>query len=158
MTAMPARLSAGIAVLRVVDPDVQLLIGHMGGPFWAAKDEAAWSVPKGAVEADESVLQAAQREFAEETGLKVPAGPTSDLGSVRANGKEVRLWAVWADIELSGFTPGVFELAWPPRSARTISVPELDRVRWSTLAQASTLLVRSQRPFLPRLAALPRPA
>ncbi len=155
------RMSAGIALLRATtaragDDGVEILIGHLGGPFWAAKDAGAWSVPKGAVEDDEAPLDAAYREFLEETGMAVPPAPAVELGSVRTSGKTVHLWAVWADLDLDGFAPGTFELSWPPRSGRTITVPELDRVRWATLPDATTLLVQGQRPFLPRIAALPR--
>lgn len=153
---MPVRMSAGIAFLRVEHEDVQVLLGHMGGPFWAGKDTGAWSVPKGGVEADEAPLGAAYREFQEETGIGVPPGPAVELGSARTSGKTVHLWAVWADLDLAGFTPGTFELSWPPRSGRTITVPELDRLRWATLHEATTLLAQGQRPFLPRIAALPR--
>ena len=156
---MPARLSTGIAVLRLSPGDgVQVLIGHLGGPFWADKDQHAWSVPKGAVEQHETPLDAAEREFVEETGLPVPMGSRIDLGTVRAGVKTVQLWAVWNDLDLNGFAPGTFELEWPPRSGRTVELPELDRLRWADLPSADVLLTNNQRPFLARIAVLTPPA
>lgn len=107
------------------------------------------------MEPGESLLEAAYREFREETGTEVPSGPPLDLGSVSTNGKTVQLWGVWGQVDLDAFEPGTFELPWPPRSGRTIVVPELDRLRWVTLQRASTLLVKGQRAFLLRIDALP---
>lgn len=143
-------------MLRPAGTSVDVLIGHMGGPLWARKDEGAWSVPKGLVEPAEDPLGAAYREFSEETGMPAPEGPPIDIGAVRANGKTVQLWALWGDPDLREFDPGTFRMEWPPHSGRTITAPEIDLLRWASLAEAETLLVRAQRPFLPRLAALSR--
>lgn len=121
----------------------------MGGPFWARKDARAWSVPKGEVEAGEQLLEAALREFQEETGIAPPPGPYADLGAERQrSGKTVRLLMVEADVDLSGFRPGTFPMT---LRGRTFDVPELDRLRWVPVEEARTLLVAGQVPFLDRL-------
>jgi predicted NUDIX family NTP pyrophosphohydrolase len=149
----PAR-SAGVLVFRR-SPVPAVLLGHMGGPFWARKHEGGWSVPKGLVETEESPEEAARREFEEETGLAVPEGRWHPLGEVRTSGgKLVALWAVEGTVDPSAFTPGTFELEWPPRSGTRISVPEIDQLRWWTLDEAETLLTTSQRPFVQRLRGL----
>lgn len=126
-----------------------MLIGHMGGPFWAKKDAAAWSVPKGAVEGTEEPLDAALREFQEETGIAPPPPPYRDLGAERQrSGKTVRLYAVEADVDVEAFRPGTFTMT---LRGRTFEVPELDRLRWVGLDEARDLLVVGQRPFLERL-------
>jgi predicted NUDIX family NTP pyrophosphohydrolase len=149
-TRTPAR-SAGVLVFRR-SPALEVLIGHLGGPFWARKQEHAWSVPKGLLEPGEGPEQAAAREFTEETGLAVPDGPLLPLGAVRvSSGKTVELWAVQADPDLAGFSPGTFPLEWPPHSGTMLDVPELGRLEWATIDAASTLLVKGQLPFLGRL-------
>ena len=136
-------------------PALEVLIGHMGGPFWARKQHGGWSIPKGLVEPGEDDLVAARREFREETGLALPDGEPTPLGEVRTSGgKTVVVWALEADLDVEAFAPGTFPLEWPPRSGRTIAVPELDELRWSPVAEAAPLLTASQRPLLGRLAAL----
>jgi len=121
----------------------------MGGPFWARKDARAWSVPKGEVERGEQPLEAALREFEEETGIAPPPGPYVDLGAERQrSGKTVRLLMVEADVDLSAFRPGTFPMT---LRGRTFDVPELDRLRWVPVEEARTLLVAGQVPFLARL-------
>ena len=134
---------------------VEVLLGHMGGPFWARKQAGAWSVPKGLLEPGEEPQSAARREFEEETGLPLPEGELVPLGSVRtAGGKTVTVWALDADVDTDGFSPGTFTLEWPPRSGRTLEVPEIDELRWLPVDVAAPLLTTSQRPLLQRLAAL----
>jgi predicted NUDIX family NTP pyrophosphohydrolase len=124
----------------------------MGGPFWSGREEGAWSFPKGGVEDGETVVDAALREFREETGLTAPAGPLLDLGELRTNSrKTVHLWALEGDVSLDDFDPGTFELEWPPHSGRVLPVPEVDRVRWASPKEAVPLLVKGQRPFVGRL-------
>jgi len=148
---MPA-LSAGILLFRRGEAGLELLIAHMGGPFWQGRQEGAWSFPKGGVETGETVVDAAMREFREETGLPVPPGPLLDLGELRTNStKTVRLWALEGEVELDGFSPGTFELEWPPHSGRLRAVPEVDRVAWALPGEAERLLVKGQRPFVGRL-------
>jgi predicted NUDIX family NTP pyrophosphohydrolase len=149
--------SAGILLFRLTaaDAGLEVLVAHMGGPFWVGREEGAWSFPKGGVEEGETAVDAALREFREETGLAAPAGPLLDLGELRTNStKIVHLWALEGDLELDEFSPGTFELEWPPHSGRVIAVPEVDRVQWVTPGDAERLLVKGQRPFVGRLLGL----
>lgn len=152
---MPAaRHSAGILLFRRVPGPLEVLVAHMGGPFWAAKDAAAWSVPKGELDPGEEPLAAARREFAEELGLPVPGGDPLPLGDVRQrSGKVLTVWAVEGDLDPGDVVPGTFEMEWPPRSGRRQSFPEVDRVEWCDLDSARDRLVAGQRPFLDRLLA-----
>jgi predicted NUDIX family NTP pyrophosphohydrolase len=156
-----ARRSAGILVFRrtpgngsgeVAPVVVEVLVGHLGGPFWARKQEHAWSVPKGEHDAEEEPLAAAYREFLEETGQPVPPGDLLDLGTVRQpGGKLVRLWAVEGDLDAAALVSNTFTVEWPPRSGRTQEFPELDRFAWAEVGTARELLVKGQLPFLDRL-------
>lgn len=152
---MPRPPSAGLLLYRRGDP-VEVLLGHMGGPFWAKKDAGAWSIPKGEYEPDEQPLAAARREFAEELGAPPPAGAGyRELGSLRqSGGKVVTAWAVEGDLDVSGIVSNTFEMAWPPRSGRMRTFPEIDRACWFTLADARERIVRGQVGFLDRLHAL----
>jgi predicted NUDIX family NTP pyrophosphohydrolase len=143
--------SAGILVWRKVDGRTEVLIAHMGGPFWARKDDGAWSVPKGLIEDGEEPLAAARREFHEELGLRAPDGEPLPLGEVKQSGKTVTLWAVEGDLDPDDVVPGTFELEWPPRSGKTREFPEVDRVAWFAVDDARVKLVKGQRPFLDRL-------
>lgn len=145
--------SAGLLVFRRTAGDTEVLLGHMGGPFWAAKDAGAWTVPKGLVEDGEDPLAAARREFVEELGLPVPAGELFALGEVRASrGKIATVWAVEGDLDPGAIDPGTFELEWPPRSGRTERFPEIDRAGWFTCDDAAERIVAGQRELLTRLA------
>ena len=151
---MAVRQSAGILLFRRSDAGVEVLLGHMGGPFWERKDAGAWSVPKGEYEPDEQPLAAARREFTEELGLPAPNGEPLDLGSVRqSGGKVVIVWAVEGDLDPNEVVPGTFELEWPKGSGRVRRFPEVDRAAWWNLEQARQKLVAAQREFLDRLAA-----
>ncbi|GAA3435253.1 NUDIX domain-containing protein [Kutzneria kofuensis] len=145
--------SAGILVFRKVDGRTEVLIAHMGGPFWARKDEGAWSVPKGLIEDGEEPEAAARREFREELGLPAPAGELVPLGEVKQSGKTVTVWAIEGDLDPADVVPGTFELEWPPRSGRTREFPEVDRVGWFAVDDARVKLVKGQRAFLDRLPA-----
>jgi predicted NUDIX family NTP pyrophosphohydrolase len=148
------RRSAGILLFRNPPSAVEVLLAHMGGPFWQRRDAGAWSVPKGEYTSDEDPTAAARREFQEELGLPVPAGEWIDLGQVRqSGGKEVTVWAVAADLDPASIVPGTFELEWPTGSGRRQRFPEVDRVAWFDLDGAAQKIVASQRPFLDRLAA-----
>jgi predicted NUDIX family NTP pyrophosphohydrolase len=147
--------SAGILLFRRTGESLEVLLGHMGGPLWARRDEAAWSLPKGEYLADEEPLAAARREFVEELGIPVPDVELVELGEVRqASGKLVAAWAGESDLDLAGFAPGSFEMEWPRGSGQSRSFPEIDRVDWFDLARARTALIAGQRAFLDRLVAL----
>ncbi|HWC81058.1 MAG TPA: NUDIX domain-containing protein [Pseudonocardiaceae bacterium] len=152
---MAGKHSAGVVLFRSTGDELEVLLGHMGGPFWARKDEAAWSVPKGEYQPDEETAeQAARREFTEELGLPVPEGELRPLGEVKQSGKTITAWALAADLDPDTVVPGTFDLEWPPRSGNIRQFPELDRVAWFDLAQAREKLVKGQRPFLDRIAEL----
>jgi predicted NUDIX family NTP pyrophosphohydrolase len=131
----------------------EVLLGHMGGPFFARRDAGAWTVPKGEYEPEsESAWDAARREFQEELGLAPPDGEAVALGEVRqTNGKVVTAWAIEADLDPATVVPGVFSMEWPPRSGRTQQFPELDRVEWLGLERARAVIVKAQAAFLDRL-------
>jgi predicted NUDIX family NTP pyrophosphohydrolase len=152
------RRSAGLLLYRH-DPDgLRVLLGHMGGPFWSRKDEAAWSIPKGELVDGEDLLAAARREFEEELGLPAPAGAAVPLGEVRySSGKVVTAWAVEGDLDVTRMVSGTFTLEWPPRSGRQQQFPELDRVEWLDLDTARAKIVVSQRPLIDRLIELLAP-
>jgi predicted NUDIX family NTP pyrophosphohydrolase len=144
--------SAGILLYRGAGAELEVLIAHMGGPFWARKDAGAWSVPKGECEPDEDELAAAHREFQEELGLPVPPGALSPLGETKlSSGKVVIVWALNADLDPAAVVPGTFEMEWPKGSGRTREFPEVDRVAWVDLTAARQRLVGGQRLFLDRL-------
>jgi predicted NUDIX family NTP pyrophosphohydrolase len=151
---VPVR-SAGILLWRrSADGAVEVLIGHMGGPFWARKDAAAWSMPKGEYDETEPPLAAALREFTEELGVALPVEPGSlvELGEIRqSSGKRLSIWTAEADLDPATVVPGTFTMAWPPRSGRMATFPELDRVEWSSIEAARERLVAGQRAFLDRL-------
>jgi predicted NUDIX family NTP pyrophosphohydrolase len=149
---MPAR-SAGLLVHRIDEHGaIEILLVHPGGPFWAKKDDGAWSIPKGEYTDGDDPLATARREFAEELGVEAPTGETIDLGEVRqAGGKVVRVFAVEGDIDASGAVSNTFEMEWPPRSGRRQTFPEVDRAEWFTIEAARTKLLASQVPLLDHL-------
>lgn len=153
---MAAVRSAGILLYReTADGGLEVLLAHMGGPYWARKDAGAWSLPKGEYLADEEPLAAARREFAEELGRPVPQGPLTDLGELRQpSGKRIWAWAVAGDFDPEAAEFGTFTMEWPPRSGGTGTFPEVDRVAWFGMDEAREKLVRGQVPFLDRLVEL----
>ncbi|MEU3472270.1 NUDIX domain-containing protein [Rhodococcus sp. 15-2388-1-1a] len=147
--------SAGILLYRVGVDGPDVLIAHPGGPFWARKDEGAWSIVKGLITDGEDPWTAAQREFREEVGSDVPAGEPVELGTVtQRGGKIVTAFGVEADLDVSNAVSNTFEIEWPPKSGLMKSFPEVDRVEWFPLAQARTKLLASQHPFLDALEAV----
>ncbi|KUO17221.1 NUDIX domain-containing protein [Streptomyces dysideae] len=152
---MTGKRSAGLLLFRHTDDGLEVLLGHMGGPFFARRDAGAWSVPKGEYEPDqETAWDAARREFQEELGLPPPDGEAAvPLGEVRqSNGKIVTVWAVEADLDPATVVPGTFRMEWPPRSGQTQEFPELDRVEWFGVDLARDVIVKAQAAFLDRLA------
>jgi predicted NUDIX family NTP pyrophosphohydrolase len=135
---------------------VEVLIAHPGGPFWARKDDGAWSLPKGEYADGDDPWAVAQREFHEELGLPLPAGPRAELGAVKQpGGKIVTAFAVDADLDVTDTSSNTFELEWPRGSGKIREFPEIDRVGWFPVAQARIKLLAGQRTFLDRLMTLP---
>jgi predicted NUDIX family NTP pyrophosphohydrolase len=154
-TAKP-KLSAGVLLYRTGDGVVEVLIAHPGGPFWARKDDGAWSIPKGEYADGDDPWTAAQREFHEELGLPVPAGPRIDFGALKQpSGKVVTAFAVEADLDVADAHSNTFQIEWPKGSGRMREFPEVDRVGWFEVTQARAKLLKGQRAFLDRLMAHP---
>lgn len=140
--------SAGILLHRNGLAGREVFLVHPGGPFWAKKDEAGWSIPKGLIEPGEDPEAAARREFAEEVGA-VPPGPLTLLGELKLSGsKRLIAYAIEGDFDPAGLVSNSFEIEWPPRSGRRQAFPEVDRAEWFSLAMARTRLHLSQRPLL----------
>ncbi|WP_128430441.1 NUDIX domain-containing protein [Streptomyces cyaneus] len=153
MTSSRGKHSAGLLLFRHTDDGLEVLLGHMGGPFFAKREAGAWTVPKGEYDPDEPAWEAARREFQEELGLAPPDGEAVPLGEVRqSGGKTVTVWAVEADLDPATVVPGTFRMEWPPRSGQTQDFPELDRVEWLAVDRAREVLVKAQATFLDRLA------
>jgi predicted NUDIX family NTP pyrophosphohydrolase len=149
---MSPRPSAGILLYRHRHGGVEVLIAHMGGPFWARKDERAWSIPKGEFAAPEDPLAAARREFREELGVDAPDVDYTALGDVRySSGKVVTVFAAESELEIDEVVSETFEVEWPPRSGRIQAFPEVDEARWVALPEARAKLVAGQLPILSAL-------
>jgi predicted NUDIX family NTP pyrophosphohydrolase len=147
-------ISAGLLVFRRVN-ELEVLLGHPGGPFWAKKDDGAWTIPKGLVEpgqdSDTDLVATARREFTEETNL-VAQGDLIALSPVKQrSGKTVHAFAIEADLDLKGFASNAFEIEWPPRSGRRKSFPEIDRLAYFALPAATAKILAYQRPLLVEL-------
>lgn len=151
-----AKLSAGVLLYRTRDAVVEVLIAHPGGPFWARKDDGAWSIPKGEYGEPDDPWKAAVREFSEELGLPVPPGPRLDLGALKQpGGKVVTAFAVGADLDIAEARSNTFLLEWPKGSGTMREFPEVDRVGWFAVARARAKLLKGQREFLDRLMTAP---
>jgi predicted NUDIX family NTP pyrophosphohydrolase len=155
------KFSAGLLLYRRAGDDLEVLLVHPGGPFWAKKDDGAWSLPKGEYEPPrEDPLEVALREFGEELGAAPPdVEGAVPLGEVRqAGGKRVVAWAIEGDLDVTEIESNRFEMEWPPRSGRMQEFPEVDRAGWFAIDEAGRKLLRGQVPFLDRLReAQPRP-
>jgi predicted NUDIX family NTP pyrophosphohydrolase len=146
------RTSAGVLLYRLRPGGPEVLVGHMGGPFWARKDDRAWSIPKGEYVDGEEPLAVARREFEEELGSAVPAAELVPLGEVRqSGGKRLAVWAAEGDLDAATCRSNTFEIEWPPRSGRVQEFPEIDRAAWFPVDQARAKLVTGQVAFLDRL-------
>jgi len=146
------KTSAGVLLYRRAADGVEVLIGHMGGPFWAKKDAGGWSIPKGEYGEGEEPFAVALREFEEELGSPCPADDFTPLGEVKASGKTLTVWAAEGDLDATACVSNTFEIEWPPRSGRMQEFPEIDRAEWVGLDVAREKLVKGQLPFLDRLA------
>ena len=151
--AADGKTSAGLVMYRFRDGRLEMLLAHPGGPYWRYKDAGAWTIPKGRVEGDESLLAAAQREFEEETGVK-PRPPFIKLKTVRQkSGKLVHAWAFRGNCDPREIRSNTCEIEWPPKSGRRLQVPEIDRAEFFTLADAKVYINPAQIPLLLNLAA-----
>jgi predicted NUDIX family NTP pyrophosphohydrolase len=140
-------ISAGLLAFRRGN-EIEVLLAHPGGPFWAKKDNGVWTIPKGLAEPGADLLANAQREFAEETNLKAE-GPFVALAPViQKSGKVVHAWAFEADLDLAPFASNTFEIEWPPKSGRRRSFPEIDRIAYFTLPAARAKIIAYQLPLL----------
>lgn len=143
--------SAGILLYRQRKGGLEVFLVHPGGPFWAKKDRGAWTLPKGEYANDEQPLDAAIREFKEETGFAID-GKFVELGTItQVSGKVVSAWACAGDVDAEELISNSCEVEWPPRSGRRITIPEIDRGGWFSLEEAKTRILPAQQPFLARL-------
>jgi predicted NUDIX family NTP pyrophosphohydrolase len=150
-----ARLSSGLLLFRRGTGGLEVLLVHMGGPFWEKRDAGAWSIPKGEHQAHDDSLREARREFAEELGLQAPAGEALDLGERKQrSGKLIHAWAQESDLDVSEISSNTFELEWPRGSGTLRRFPEVDRAAWLGLDEAREKLVGGQVPFLDTLSEL----
>lgn len=141
-------ISAGVLVYRRTRSGPEFLLGHPGGPLWARKDQGAWMVPKGLIEPGENPAAAAVREFEEETGLTCPPLGESLTPLRQDGGKTVLCWSIEADLDLTAFRPGQFEMEWPPRSGKRATFPEVDRLAYFAAPDALTHILPSQAPLI----------
>lgn len=142
------KTSAGILMWRRRKGELELLLGHFGGPMWRNRDDGAWAIPKGLMEPGESAEETARREFEEEIGHR-PEGALTYLGRIRQKGgKWVEAFAVQGEVDPKTIASNLFTLEWPPRSGRFESFPEIDRVEWFTLDSARKKILNSQLPLI----------
>jgi predicted NUDIX family NTP pyrophosphohydrolase len=148
------KLSAGILMFRKRESTLQLFLVHPGGPFWRNKDAGAWSIPKGEYEEGEDPLDAAKREFLEETGIEAD-GEFLPLGEIKQpSGKVITAWALEGDCEPSAVRSNMFSMEWPPKSGRQQEFPEVDRADWFTANEAKEQIVKGQTGLIDRVVAL----
>ena len=137
---------------RIREGKLEVLLVHPGGPFWAKRNEGAWSIPKGEIEPGETALDVARREFEEELGASAPDGELTSLGTIRqAGGKIVHAWSAPGDLDAATAQSVTFSMEWPPRSGRMQEFPEVDRAAWFDLGEARRMILPSQLPLLDRL-------
>ena len=144
-------ISAGILAFRRRE-ELEVLLGHPGGPFWAKKDDGVWTIPKGLVGPGEELIAAARREFTEETGLAVTGEMMLLAPVTQKSGKTVHAFAAEVDLDLARFASITFEMEWPPRSGRRQSFPEIDRIAYFALPLAQAKILAYQQPLLRELA------
>jgi predicted NUDIX family NTP pyrophosphohydrolase len=151
VTSKAKKTSAGILLYRALDDGSEVFLVHPGGPYWEKKDDGAWSVPKGEFEEGEAPLEAAKREFREETGSDI-TGEFIELSPLKQpSGKIVYVWAVEGNIDATSIRSNMFTMEWPPRSGKEQVFPEVDKGGWFTISQAHEKLLVGQRGFLEQL-------
>lgn len=148
--------SAGLLMYRWNQGVLNVLLAHPGGPFWAKKDSGAWSIPKGELTENEDALQAAKREFLEETGITVSGELVPLTPQKQPGGKVIHAWAFEGDCDPSAISSNTFAMEWPPRSGKIQEFPEVDRVAWLTLDAAREKIVKGQLPFIEELERIAR--
>lgn len=143
--------SGGILAYKYVEGKLEVMLAHPGGPFWARKDEAAWSIPKGLQETNESILDTAKREFEEETGCKIQTD-LLELGTIKQPSKKlITIFAVEMGIDVNMVKSNLFEMEWPPKSGNIQKFPENDKAQWFTIEEARKKIFKGQKGFLDRL-------
>jgi predicted NUDIX family NTP pyrophosphohydrolase len=143
--------SGGILLFRYVEGELRVMLVHPGGPFWTKKDEGAWSIPKGIIEENEEALQAARREFKEETGFGV-VGDFIELGTLKQpSGKIVHAWALESELDVKDVRSNTFKLEWPKNSGNVKEYPEIDKAQWFDVNQAKKKILKGQAEFIDRL-------
>ena len=151
---MPPKISAAVLLYRRRNDEIEVLLVHPGGPFWAKKDIGAWSLPKGEIADGEPALDAARREFHEETGMAID-GDFTELKPVKQKGgKVVHAWAVQGDFDPSQLRSNAFSIEWPPKSGKVQAFPEVDRAAWFALQEARSRILAGQADLLDQLARL----
>jgi len=148
---MPSKKSAGLLVSRLRSGDLEVFLVHPGGPFWAKKDEGAWSIPKGQMTEDEDPLEAAKREFCEETGFTINGNFVALTPVKQSGGKRVYAWAVEGNCDAAAIKSNTFSMEWPARSGKRSEFPEVDRAAWFTLDQAKQKILKGQLSLLEEL-------
>lgn len=139
------KTSAGLLVYRLKKKRLEVFIAHMGGPIWAKKDKRAWSIPKGEIDPGEKPLEAAMREFREETGLEPPASKLIDLGEFeQSKRKRIMIWAAEGELDPEKVVSITFKLEWPPGSGREVDIPEVDYAEWCDIPTASDHVIKGQ--------------
>lgn len=147
-----AKRSAGILLYRRRDGEIEIFLVHPGGPFWMKKDAGAWSIPKGEYAEGDDPLEAAKREFREETGFDLQVGALHELSEIKlASGKVVTAWAVEGDCDAATIQSNTFSIEWPPKSGKKQEFPEVDRAAWFSFAEARNKINAAQCAFLDRL-------
>jgi predicted NUDIX family NTP pyrophosphohydrolase len=148
------KLSAGILLFKGRGDDLRVLLVHPGGPFWAKKDDGAWSIPKGEYDEGEDPLAVARREFEEELGTPPPTGEVIALGEVvQPSRKVITAFAVEGDFDPAHLMSNTFDIEWPPKSGKVQAFPEVDRAAWFTIAEARSKILTGQAPFIDALVA-----
>jgi predicted NUDIX family NTP pyrophosphohydrolase len=142
------KITGGILLYRRKNGRIEVLLAHTGGPYYAKKDDGAWSFPKGEIDEGEDILEAAKREYKEETSFDIPIGEYREMGSVKRPGKVVHVWAVEGDCDPTKMKSNTCMVEWPPRSGKQIEIPEMDRAEFFDLETAKKKLYGYLAPII----------